>query len=119
MAFRYNNQTTGYQLISKSNTMTIGIIGAGLIGKTLARKLSKHGHQVQIANSRGPQTLQAFSQETGVRAVTTAEVVNGVALIIITIPLGHIRAEGYVQPSPGGGHYRGNDELLPASGWPD
>lgn len=72
--------------------MTIGIIGAGLIGKTLARKLSKHGHQVQIANSRGPQTLQAFSQETGVRAVTTAEVVNGVALIIITIPLGHTSA---------------------------
>ncbi|WP_460304128.1 NAD(P)-binding domain-containing protein [Actinocorallia aurea] len=36
--------------------MEIGIIGAGFIGGTLARKLAAVGHRVRIANSRGPQT---------------------------------------------------------------
>jgi predicted dinucleotide-binding enzyme len=33
--------------------MKIGIIGAGHIGGTLARKLTKLGHTVSLANSRG------------------------------------------------------------------
>ena len=37
--------------------MKIGIIGAGHIGGNLAQLLVRHGHQVVIANSRGPQTL--------------------------------------------------------------
>jgi predicted dinucleotide-binding enzyme len=38
--------------------MNIGIIGAGMIGETLARRLAQLGHQIAIANSRGPQTLR-------------------------------------------------------------
>ncbi len=34
--------------------MDIGIIGSGNIGSTLARHLTALGHQVLIANSRGP-----------------------------------------------------------------
>jgi glycine/D-amino acid oxidase-like deaminating enzyme len=34
--------------------MKIGIIGAGMIGATLARRLTALGHEVVIANSRGP-----------------------------------------------------------------
>ncbi len=34
--------------------MRIGIIGAGSMGAILARHLGKLGHQVSIANSRGP-----------------------------------------------------------------
>lgn len=33
--------------------MSIGIIGTGLVGRTLASKLSERGHQVLVANSRG------------------------------------------------------------------
>jgi predicted dinucleotide-binding enzyme len=45
--------------------MNIGIIGAGIIGGTLARRLSQIGHQIAIANSRGPETLRDFASEVG------------------------------------------------------
>jgi len=38
--------------------MRIGIIGAGMIGETLARRLVQLGHDVALANSRGPETLR-------------------------------------------------------------
>ena len=41
--------------------MSIGVIGAGSIGGTLARHLAKLGHQVSIANSRGPESLTALA----------------------------------------------------------
>lgn len=50
--------------------MKIGIIGAGQIGGTLARLLTKAGHEVAIANSRGPETLGALAAETGATAVS-------------------------------------------------
>jgi predicted dinucleotide-binding enzyme len=53
--------------------MIISIIGAGMIGGTLARRLTALGHEVVIANSRGPETLREFAAETGARAVTAAE----------------------------------------------
>jgi 8-hydroxy-5-deazaflavin:NADPH oxidoreductase len=72
--------------------MKIGIIGAGVIGKTLAGKLVNKGHQVRIANSRGPETLQEFSRKNGVEAVTSADAVKDVELIVLTIPLGQTPA---------------------------
>ena len=42
--------------------MRIGIIGAGMIGETLARRMGQLGHQVAIANSRGPETLRDLFQ---------------------------------------------------------
>ncbi|WP_286960611.1 NAD(P)-binding domain-containing protein [Arsenicicoccus sp. UBA7492] len=39
--------------------MKIAIIGTGHIGKTLVRKLSAAGHDVAVANSRGPETIEA------------------------------------------------------------
>lgn len=35
----------------------IGVIGAGILGGTLARRLAATGHAVQVANSRGPDSL--------------------------------------------------------------
>src|SRR5688572_26313902 len=70
--------------------MKIGIIGAGVIGRTLARKLAHKGHKVRISNSRGPESLQEFSQEAGVVAVTTPETVKDAELIVLTIPLGQV-----------------------------
>ena len=41
--------------------MKIGIIGAGQIGGTLTRRLTALGHDVSVANSRGPETLAALA----------------------------------------------------------
>ena len=43
--------------------MQIGILGVGNIGKTLARKLRAAGHDVTVANSRGPETIEAAVYE--------------------------------------------------------
>ena len=37
--------------------MKIGIIGAGNIGATLARPKAASGHEVKLANSKGPDTF--------------------------------------------------------------
>jgi 8-hydroxy-5-deazaflavin:NADPH oxidoreductase len=66
--------------------MNIGIIGAGHIGGTLAGKLTKLGHSVAVANSRGPATLASLAEETGARAVTVESAVKGAELVIVTIP---------------------------------
>ena len=55
--------------------MRIGIIGAGNIGSTAARLFAQAGHEVAIANSRGPETLEGLVEEIGpnARAVTVEE----------------------------------------------
>ena len=66
--------------------MKIGIIGAGHIGGTLARRLRALGHDVIVANSRGPETLAALAQETGASAGTIADAVRDRDVVIVTIP---------------------------------
>jgi 8-hydroxy-5-deazaflavin:NADPH oxidoreductase len=66
--------------------MKIGIIGAGHVGGTLARRLSALGHDVSIANSRGPESLAALAKETGAKAVTVREAARGKDLVIVSIP---------------------------------
>jgi predicted dinucleotide-binding enzyme len=66
--------------------MRIGIIGAGMIGGTLARRLAQFGHQIAIANSRGPETLRDFASEVGATAVTATEAARGGEMVVITIP---------------------------------
>ncbi len=67
--------------------MKIGIIGAGNIGGTLARHLAKLGHQVFIANSRGPESLAAFAAEIGATAVSVQDAVRAGEIVIVSIPL--------------------------------
>jgi len=66
--------------------MKIGIIGAGHIGGTLTRRLRTLGHDVSVANSRGPQTLAALAKETGAHAVTVADAARDKEVVIVTIP---------------------------------
>lgn len=47
---------------------TIGILGAGQAGSTLARAAIAVGYDVVIANSRAPETLQALVERLGPRA---------------------------------------------------
>src|SRR3954464_13837107 len=70
--------------------MKIGILGSGHIGKTLARTLAAAGHDVKVANSRGPETIEADTVATGARAVTTAEALRDVDVAIISIPLNRL-----------------------------
>jgi hypothetical protein len=66
--------------------MRIGIIGAGAIGGTLARRLAKRGHQVSIANSRGPESLAALAAEIGATPVSVVDAANTGEIVIISIP---------------------------------
>ena len=67
--------------------MKIGIIGAGHIGGTLTRRLAQAGHEVSVANSRGPESLAALAKESGARAVTVEEAAKDKDVVIVTIPL--------------------------------
>ncbi|MFI7213800.1 NADPH-dependent F420 reductase [Micromonospora maritima] len=67
--------------------MEIGIIGSGHIGGTLTRRLSSLGHDVTVANSRGPESLADLAAETGARAAGLEEAVQGAELVVIAIPL--------------------------------
>jgi predicted dinucleotide-binding enzyme len=66
--------------------MKIGIIGAGHIGGTLVRRLAALGHQVEVANSRGPGSLGELARETGARAVTVEQAAKGKEVVVVTIP---------------------------------
>jgi predicted dinucleotide-binding enzyme len=74
---------------------TIGIIGAGRIGAALARRSLDTGHDVVLANSRGPETLtdlvsglqdRASTQGT-IRAGTAEEAAAAGDLVVVTVPL--------------------------------
>jgi len=66
--------------------MKIGIIGAGNIGGTLTRRFTALGHEVAVANSRGPETLRDLAKETGATAVPVTEAARGAELVVVTIP---------------------------------
>lgn len=72
--------------------MKIGIIGAGNIGGTLTRRLTKLGHEVSVANSRGPASLTDLAKETGARAVTASDAARSGQVVVVTIPEGKIPA---------------------------
>ncbi|WP_431986753.1 NADPH-dependent F420 reductase [Streptomyces griseoflavus] len=67
--------------------MKIGIIGAGNIGGNLTRRLTALGHDVSVANSRGPETLKELAEETGATPVRAAEAARGAEVVVVTVPL--------------------------------
>jgi predicted dinucleotide-binding enzyme len=70
----------------EEDRVKIGIIGAGMIGGTLAKRLTTLGHEVAIANSRGPDTLRELAAEARATAVTVAEAARHGEIVIVTIP---------------------------------
>ncbi|MFJ8153446.1 NADPH-dependent F420 reductase [Streptomyces sp. NPDC094468] len=68
---------------------TIGIIGAGNIGRNLSLAVLEVGHDVVIANSRGPETLTSLIEELGprARAATAAEAAAAGEFAVVAIPL--------------------------------
>ncbi|MET8452834.1 NAD(P)-binding domain-containing protein [Streptomyces sp. NPDC005209] len=67
--------------------MKIGIIGAGNIGGNLTRRLRELGHDVSVANSRGPHTLTGLAAETGATPVPVEEAARGAEVVVVTVPL--------------------------------
>ncbi|WP_030754085.1 NADPH-dependent F420 reductase [Streptomyces sp. NRRL F-5135] len=70
--------------------MRIAVIGAGEIGKTLARTFSAGGHDVQVANSRGPETVGSDVLEFGAHAARAADAVQDKDVVILSVPFGRI-----------------------------
>jgi len=68
---------------------TVGIIGSGQIGTTLARLAIGAGHRVVLSNSRGPETLAATVSELGLRAsaATSAEAAAAGDIVVVTVPV--------------------------------
>ena len=65
--------------------MVVGILGAGRMGRTLARLLVDAGHDVRLANSRGPASLREVVAELGPRAsaVAASDVAAGAGVVIL------------------------------------
>lgn len=66
--------------------MRIGIIGAGNIGATLARRLVIAGYSAIIANSRGPDTLRDVEATTGATAVSIDQVGREIDSLVLAVP---------------------------------
>src|SRR5215212_9007878 len=64
--------------------MRIGVIGSGNIGGTVATLLARAGHEVQIANSRGPESLRGLAAERLRPATIEAAAEDGEVVIVAT-----------------------------------
>jgi predicted dinucleotide-binding enzyme len=78
--------------------MRVGIIGAGMIGATLARRLAALGYTVVVANSREPATLAPLIAEIGAsaQAAPAADVASAADLVVVAVPfkaVPHLSAE--------------------------
>jgi hypothetical protein len=68
---------------------TVGIIGSGMIGGTIARLSVAAGHRVVLSNSRGPETLQELAAELGplATAATAGQAAEAGDLVVVSVPV--------------------------------
>jgi hypothetical protein len=68
--------------------MRIGIVGAGQIGGTLATLFTRAGHEVALANSRGPETLADTIAELGpnAHAATVSDAAGFGEVVVVAVP---------------------------------
>ena len=81
--------------------MRIGIIGGGKIGGTLTKLFARSGHEVAVANSRGPETLAGLVDDAGgaARAAQLDEAAEFGEVVVVATPVG---AVGDLPPEPFG-----------------
>jgi 8-hydroxy-5-deazaflavin:NADPH oxidoreductase len=99
---------------------TIGIIGSGMIGSTVAKLAVDAGHDVVLSNSRGPDTLNELVGELGprARAATRDEAAALGELVLVSIPikayptLTDLSVDGTIIMDTGN-YYPGRDGLVP------
>jgi len=68
---------------------TVGIIGSGMIGGTVARLSVAAGHRVVLSNSRGPETLAELVAELGplATAATAGQAAEAGDLVVVSVPV--------------------------------
>ncbi|GGN99776.1 NADPH-dependent F420 reductase [Nocardia rhizosphaerihabitans] len=66
--------------------MRISVIGAGAIGGNIARRLAESGHEVLVADARGPQAVAAEVRQAGARAVELDAATQDREVIVLSIP---------------------------------
>lgn len=67
--------------------MKIGIIGAGLIGRILAKKFSDADHQVKLADRKSAVAIHAVADLACVEAVEMENVFTDIDVLVVSIPL--------------------------------
>jgi predicted dinucleotide-binding enzyme len=100
---------------------TIGFIGSGNIGGTVAKLAVDAGYEVVVSNSRGPDTLADLTRSLGpkARAGTATQAATAGDIVVVAVPLGKI---GQVPAEPLAGkividtcnYYPGRDGAIPA-----
>jgi hypothetical protein len=80
-------------------SMKIGVIGSGKIGSTTAKLFVDTGHEVMVANSRGPDTLADLVADLGpaAHAGTVEDAARFGDVVLVAIPL---RAVGNLPSAP-------------------
>ncbi len=80
-------------------TTTVGFIGSGMIGGTVARLSVAAGHRVVLSNSRGPETLAELVAELGphARAATCEQAADAGDIVVVAIPF---KASESLPPGP-------------------
>ena len=78
---------------------TVGIIGSGMIGGTVARLSVAAGYHVVVSNSRGPETLAELAAELGPLATagSSEQAAEAGDLVLVSIP---VKAFGEVPVKP-------------------
>lgn len=68
---------------------TIGFIGSGHIGSTIAKLAIDNGYDVVMSNSRGPETLQDLVDKLGpkARAETAEDAAEAADIAVVAIPM--------------------------------
>jgi predicted dinucleotide-binding enzyme len=68
--------------------MRIGIMGAGNMGRAIARRLAHSSHELLLSNSRGPDSLAELAAQTGpmVCATTVAEAIEQSDVVFLAVP---------------------------------
>ena len=83
-----SGNTASHDRVARVMT-TIGFIGSGHIGSTLARLAIDAGYDVVLSNSRGPETLADLVADLGpkARAATAEDAAEAADIAVVTIPL--------------------------------
>lgn len=67
--------------------MKIGIIGAGFVGRAIAKLAIQTGHHVMLSNSRAPQTLFSLRPMIGCDIGTPTQAAAFGDIVVIAVPL--------------------------------